>query len=151
MTEKDETKEKLRRIVALLPQINCGQCGFDSCGRFAVAVTEGRASPFGCRQNPSAGYQLLEILGQEAPERAASGTGALPTQRPPLAAVSRRFTTARPPVPASFPSGPRFGMAIPPAWASGPEWRGIRGPRTRRGGGMRRPGTRHGCRRRWGL
>jgi hypothetical protein len=136
MTEKDETREKLRRIVGLLPRLNCGQCGFDNCGRFAVAVTEGRASPFGCQQNPSAGYQILKILGRQVPERAAAGT--------------RRFTTARPPVPAAYPSGPRFGIAIPPVWSPAPEWCGRRGTGPHRGRGMRWPGARHGCRRRWG-
>ena len=150
MPEKDDTRERLRRIVALLPQLNCGHCGFDNCGRFAVAVTEGRASAFGCRQNPSAGYQVLEVLGQEAPERAAARIRRFPTQRLPAAAGARRFTAARSPVPAAFPSGPRFGFAMPPVWAPGPEGRGRRGTRPHRGGGMRWPGARHGCRRWWG-
>ena len=147
--EKDDNRERLKRIVAQLPRLNCGQCGFDNCGHFAVAVTEGRASPFGCRQDPSAGHQILKVLGQEAPETAAARTRRFPRQQPPIAAGARRFTTARMPVPAAFPSAPRFGFAMPPARAPVPEWhRGCRS-RLRRPGGMRRHGAGHGCRRRW--
>ena len=46
------SKEKIREIYEVLPKLNCGFCGFGSCGQFARAVAEGRASPFGCRQNP---------------------------------------------------------------------------------------------------
>lgn len=62
-----DTKEKIKRIYQVLPQRDCGFCGFDSCGRFARAVAEGRASPFGCKQNPMAGYIINEILGAGVP------------------------------------------------------------------------------------
>jgi len=48
-------KDKIKKIYELLPHINCGLCGYDNCGQFAKAVSEGRASPFGCRQDPGAG------------------------------------------------------------------------------------------------
>ena len=46
------TKEKIREIYEGLPKLDCGFCEFGSCGQFARAVAERRASPFGCRQNP---------------------------------------------------------------------------------------------------
>ena len=62
------TKEKIREIYEALPKLNCGRCGYGNCGQFARAVAEGKASPFGCRQNPQAGYKISEIIGAEAPE-----------------------------------------------------------------------------------
>ena len=61
------SKEKVREIYEVLPKRNCGFCGFGSCGQFARAVAEGRASPFGCRQNPWSGYKISEILGMKVP------------------------------------------------------------------------------------
>jgi len=62
-----KNKEKIRQIYEALPKVNCGLCGFGSCGRFARAVAEGRASPFGCRQNPWSGYKISEIIGIKLP------------------------------------------------------------------------------------
>jgi hypothetical protein len=59
-------KDKIRQIYDTLPQLNCGLCGFEGCGKFAEAVAEGRASPFGCRQDPWAGYRIGEIIGIKA-------------------------------------------------------------------------------------
>ena len=61
------SKEKIREIYEVLPKLNCGSCGFGSCGQFARAVAEGRASPFGCRQNPWLGYKISEIIGMKLP------------------------------------------------------------------------------------
>jgi hypothetical protein len=61
------TKDKIKRIYDALPKMNCGLCGFESCGKFARAVAEGRASPFGCRQNPWSGYKISEITGARVP------------------------------------------------------------------------------------
>jgi hypothetical protein len=61
------TKDKIKQIYETLPQLNCGLCGFEGCGQFAKAVAEGRASPFGCRQDPGAGYRISEIMGIKAP------------------------------------------------------------------------------------
>ena len=68
-------KEKIRKIYELLPNLNCGFCGFGNCGQFARAVVEGRASPFDCKQNPSSGLQINEILGEKVP---GYGEGAQP-------------------------------------------------------------------------
>ncbi len=61
------TKDKIKQIYGILPQLNCGLCGFDSCGQFAKAVAEGMASSFGCRQDPWAGYRISEIMGTKVP------------------------------------------------------------------------------------
>jgi Na+-translocating ferredoxin:NAD+ oxidoreductase RNF subunit RnfB len=68
-------KEKIREIFEVLPKMNCGFCGFGSCGQFARAVAERRASPFGCKQNPWSGYRISEIIGAEVP---AHGYGSQP-------------------------------------------------------------------------
>jgi Na+-translocating ferredoxin:NAD+ oxidoreductase RNF subunit RnfB len=60
-------KDKIREIFEVLPNLNCGFCGFGSCGQFARAVAERRASPFGCKQNPWSGYRISEIIGVEVP------------------------------------------------------------------------------------
>jgi len=60
-------KGKIRGIYEVLPKSNCGLCGYGNCGQFARAVTEGKASPFGCQQNPWAGYRISEIIGVKAP------------------------------------------------------------------------------------
>lgn len=69
------TKQKIKRIYQALPHQDCGFCGFDGCGPFARAVAEGRASPFGCKQNPQVGYILKEIMADGAPAPAASLAG----------------------------------------------------------------------------
>ena len=61
------SKEKIREIYEVLPKLNCGSCGYGTCGQFARAVAEGRASPFGCRQNPWSGYKISEIAGVKVP------------------------------------------------------------------------------------
>ena len=60
-------KDKIKKIYELLPHINCGFCGYANCGQFAKAVSEGSASPFGCRQNPWVGYKISEITGVRIP------------------------------------------------------------------------------------
>ena len=61
------TKERIRQIYDVLPQLNCGFCGYGNCGQFAKAVAKGTASPFGCRQNPWIGYEISDIIGLRAP------------------------------------------------------------------------------------
>jgi hypothetical protein len=63
----EATKDKIKHIYETLPHLNCGLCGFEGCGQFARAVAEGRASPFGCRQDPGAGYRISRILGERVP------------------------------------------------------------------------------------
>jgi Na+-translocating ferredoxin:NAD+ oxidoreductase RNF subunit RnfB len=61
-------KKIIRDIYEALPKLNCGLCGHGSCGQFARAVVEGKASPFSCRQNPWLGYKISEIIGVKIPE-----------------------------------------------------------------------------------
>ena len=61
------SKEKIGEIYEALPTLNCRLCGFSNCGQFARAVAEGRASSFGCRQNPWLGYRISEIIEVQAP------------------------------------------------------------------------------------
>ena len=60
-------KDKVKQIYDVLPQLNCGFCGYGNCGQFAKAVAEGIASPFGCRQNPWIGYEISDIIGLKTP------------------------------------------------------------------------------------
>lgn len=53
------SKEKIRGVYEALHKLNCGE--------FARAVVEGRASPFGCRQNPWADYKISELIRVEVP------------------------------------------------------------------------------------
>jgi len=62
------SKEKIKEIYEALPKLNCGLCGYGNCGQFARAVAEGKASPFGCRQNPWSGYRISEIIGVKVPD-----------------------------------------------------------------------------------
>ncbi len=63
----EDNKDIIKKIYELLPHINCGLCGYENCGKFAKAVAEGSASPFGCRQNPWLGYNISEIIGLRMP------------------------------------------------------------------------------------
>jgi Na+-translocating ferredoxin:NAD+ oxidoreductase RNF subunit RnfB len=60
-------REKISQIYEALPKLNCGLCGFANCGHFARAVAQGKASPFGCKQNPLSGYKISEIIGMKVP------------------------------------------------------------------------------------
>jgi Na+-translocating ferredoxin:NAD+ oxidoreductase RNF subunit RnfB len=70
-----DTKQRIKRIYQALPHQDCGFCGFDSCGQFARAVAEGRASPFGCKQDLQVGYIINEIMGDGAQTSPASLEG----------------------------------------------------------------------------
>jgi len=60
-------REKIRQIYETLPKLNCGLCGFANCGHLARAIVEGKASPFGCKQDPLSGYKINEITGMKVP------------------------------------------------------------------------------------
>jgi hypothetical protein len=63
----EAAKDKVKHIYETLPHLNCGLCGFESCGQFAKAVAEGRASPFGCKQDPWVGDRIRRIIGGRVP------------------------------------------------------------------------------------
>ena len=60
--------EKLRKLVDLLAGENCGQCGFQNCGRFAVALVERVASPADCRKSIGNLDEICQLLGVEVPK-----------------------------------------------------------------------------------
>jgi Na+-translocating ferredoxin:NAD+ oxidoreductase RNF subunit RnfB len=82
----DNKTETLKKIINALPRANCGHCGYGNCGGFALAVYEGRASPFHCVVHYRAGYEICRILGMEVPEEwkddAAINPGAELSQMP---------------------------------------------------------------------
>ena len=43
MLGRGDIKEKVKKMVKVLPQLNYGKCGFDSCGKFARAAAEEKA------------------------------------------------------------------------------------------------------------
>jgi hypothetical protein len=90
----EATKDQIKHIYETLPHLNCGLCGFESCGKFAKAVAEGRASPFGCRQDPGAGYRISRIVGEGAPNIGFANTFRqslfAPRARPPASLRSLR-------------------------------------------------------------
>lgn len=60
---------RIDEIVEVLPNANCGGCGFAGCSAFATAVAEGRAKVDGC---PVGGQKVAEqvsrIMGVEPPK-----------------------------------------------------------------------------------
>ncbi len=66
---KVEEDPKVEKISEILPQANCGACGYSGCHAFAQAVAAGKAEPAGC---PVGGSEISEkiagILGVESTE-----------------------------------------------------------------------------------
>jgi len=66
---KVQEDPKVVKISEILPQANCGACGFSGCRAYAEAVVKGDAPPNGC---PVGGQdvaaQVAEILGVQAGE-----------------------------------------------------------------------------------
>ncbi|MGB5925821.1 MAG: (Fe-S)-binding protein [Dehalococcoidia bacterium] len=50
-----------------MPKLDCGLCGYGSCGQFAREVAQGKVSPFGCQQDPWSGYRISQIIGVKVP------------------------------------------------------------------------------------
>ena len=63
MTGDGELQEG--QIYEALPKLNCGLCGFANCGQFARAVVQGKAWPFGCKQNHPSGYKISGTIGMK--------------------------------------------------------------------------------------
>ena len=71
MPSKGGIKEKTKKIIKVLPELNCGKCGFNNCGEFAKAVAKGRAPCDGCISGgPSVANKVCEIMGVRTPETA---------------------------------------------------------------------------------
>jgi hypothetical protein len=70
MPDRGDVKEKAKKIIKVLPGLNCGKCGFDNCGKFARAVAEGRTPCYGCVSGgPSVANKVCEIMGVRVPEK----------------------------------------------------------------------------------
>lgn len=63
--------EKLRKLVKLLPGENCGKCGYDGCGAYAIALAEEGISPLTCRKSLGNIKEICAVLGVPVPENAA--------------------------------------------------------------------------------
>lgn len=62
------------RIDAILPQTQCGQCGFPGCKAYASAIAEGRAEINLCPPGGEAGVRALaDLLGREFKPLAGDG------------------------------------------------------------------------------
>jgi electron transport complex protein RnfB len=58
--------ERTERINRLLPQTQCGQCGYDGCKPYAVAIAEGTAEINQCPPGGERGIRrLASLLGRE--------------------------------------------------------------------------------------
>ena len=71
MAAEGRDVEKLRKLVKLLPGENCGKCGYDGCGAYAVALVEQGISPLTCRKSLGNIKEICEVLGVPVPENAA--------------------------------------------------------------------------------
>ena len=64
-----ETDERVERISEVLPQANCGACGFSGCSDYAKAISEGRAEPNLCRPGGNDSAKAIgEIMGVDVGE-----------------------------------------------------------------------------------
>lgn len=94
MVVSTKTKEKIKRIYEALPKMNCGLCGFESCAKFARAVAREEASPFGCRQDPWAGYTISNIMVANLPvEPTSSAEPVISASREALGQDIRRLSS----------------------------------------------------------
>lgn len=56
---------RLEKVIATLPGMNCGACGFASCEAAAEAIVKGKAKPDVCimsKKNPQMVEKIKEIL-----------------------------------------------------------------------------------------
>lgn len=64
-----EIDPKIEEIAEILPQVNCGACGYSGCQVFAEAVVEGKAAPDACPVGgEEVANQVADILGVKAKE-----------------------------------------------------------------------------------
>ena len=58
--------ELIERIDRLLPQTQCGQCGFDGCRPYAEAMARGEVGIDRCPPGGDAGARALALLDADA-------------------------------------------------------------------------------------
>ncbi len=64
---KVEEDPRVEKISEILPQANCGACGYSGCRAFAEAVAKGKAETSGCPVGgEEVAQQVAEIMGTEA-------------------------------------------------------------------------------------
>ena len=79
MAEKNDIKEKIRKIYEVLPKLDDQRCGYKTCGEFARAVAEGKAPCYGCVSGgPEVAAKVCEIMGARVPEAAIPQFGPSP-------------------------------------------------------------------------
>lgn len=62
-----EVDPRIEKIQDVLPNANCGACGYPGCSAFAKAVAEGEADPTGCIPGGSSvAAQIADIMGVSA-------------------------------------------------------------------------------------
>jgi hypothetical protein len=79
MVDKNDIKEKIREIYEVLPKLDDQRCGYRTCGEFARAVAEGKATCYGCVSGgPEVAAKVCEIMGARVPEEATHQFGPSP-------------------------------------------------------------------------
>jgi hypothetical protein len=79
MANKEDAKEKTRKIYEVLPKLDDQRCGYKTCGEFARAVAEGKAPCYGCVSGgPEVAAKVCEIMGTRVPEQAVPQFGPSP-------------------------------------------------------------------------
>jgi len=70
MADKEDIKEKTRKIYEVLPKLDDQRCGYKTCGEFARAVADGKAPCYGCVSGgPEVAAKVCEIMGASVPEQ----------------------------------------------------------------------------------
>jgi len=71
MADKEDIKEKTKKIYEVLPKLDDQRCGYKTCGEFARAVAGGKAPCYGCISGgPDVAANVCEIMGERVPEQA---------------------------------------------------------------------------------
>jgi hypothetical protein len=79
MGDKTDIKEKTKKIYEVLPKLDDQRCGYKTCGQFARAVANGKASCYGCVSGgPEVTAKVCEIMGARVPEEAIPQFGQSP-------------------------------------------------------------------------
>jgi len=79
MADKEDIKEKTRKIYEVLPKLDDQRCGYKTCGEFARAVVDGKAPCYGCVSGgPEVAAKVCEIMGARVSEQATSQFGSSP-------------------------------------------------------------------------
>lgn len=79
MVDKEDVKDKTKKIYEVLPRLDDRRCGYKTCGEFAYAVARGNAPCDGCVSGgPDVAVKVCDIMGTRIPEQAASRFSPVP-------------------------------------------------------------------------